>query len=33
VSDLIQASGADSIRDAFSKLNRAETAGIAEISP
>lgn len=33
VSDLIRANGADSIRDALSKLNRAETAGIAEISP
>ena len=33
VSDLIQASGTGSIRDAFSKLNRAETPGIAEISP
>jgi len=33
VSELIQASGTDSIRDAFSKLNRSETAGIAEISP
>lgn len=33
VSDVVQASGANSIRDAFSKLSRIDTAGKAETPP
>lgn len=33
VADVVAASGASSIRDAFSRLNRIETSGIAEMSP
>ncbi|MER9861888.1 ATP-binding cassette domain-containing protein [Mesorhizobium sp. M0185] len=33
VADVIATSGASSIRDAFSRLNRIETSGIAEMSP
>ncbi|MER9793534.1 ATP-binding cassette domain-containing protein [Mesorhizobium sp. M0213] len=33
VADVVGTSGASSIRDAFSRLNRIETSGIAEMSP
>ncbi|MER8406173.1 ATP-binding cassette domain-containing protein [Mesorhizobium sp. M1307] len=33
VADVVATSGASSIRDAFSRLNRNETSGIAEMSP
>ncbi|MER8841272.1 ATP-binding cassette domain-containing protein [Mesorhizobium sp. M0854] len=33
VADVVATSGASSIRDAFSRLNRIETSGIAEMSP
>ena len=33
LSDVVQANGGNSIRDAFSKLSRIDAAGLAEMSP